>query len=183
MNSIQIFTEKQTLLLQAFVTNPTPTTLANVQIFVEEQSSEIRCQQRQSSRVSIPIFPQHQSFFSYAEEVDSRGNNRYIRIDQCKKIIEGINLSKVSFWEFLSRCREFANVEEWGYESYYEKFPMGHIGICADKVHISVPLCVRSDGFYSSVVDRLHLLNDIEAKYAYGNTLQLANRIDEPDEN
>lgn len=177
MNSIQIFTEKQILLLQAFVENPTPTTLANVQIFVEEQSSEIQAQQKRSSRVSIPLFPQHQSFFSYAEKVNSRENYRHIRIDQCREIIEGINPSLVHFREFLSRCRQFANVEEYG--CYYEGFPVGHIGICAHKVHINVPFYVKSDDFYSSVVDRFHLLNEIEAKYAYGNTLELANRIDE----
>jgi hypothetical protein len=181
MNSIQIFTEKQILLLQEFVENPTPTTLANVQIFIEEQSSEIQCQQRTSSRVSIPLFPQHQSFFSYAKKVNSRENCHHIRIDQCQKIIEGISPSKVSFREFLSRCRQFANVEEYG--CHYENFPLGHIGICAHKVHINVPFYVKSDDFYSSVVDRFHLLNEIEAKYAYGNTLQLANQIDESDEN
>ena len=177
MNSIQIFTEKQILLLQAFVENPTPTTLANVQIFVEEQSSEIQEQQKRSSRVSIPIFPQHQSFFSYAEKVNSRENYRHIRIDQCREIIEGINPSLVHFREFLSRCRQFANVEEHG--CHYEGFPVGHIGISAHKVHINVPFYINNDDFYSSVVDRFHLLNEIEDKYAYGNTLELANRIDE----
>jgi hypothetical protein len=177
MNSIQIFTEKQILLLQSFVENPTPTTLANVQIFIEEQSSEIQGQQKTASRVSIPLFPEHQPFLAYAEKVNSReiGQCRYMRIDQCREIIEGINPSLVSFREFLSRCRQFANVEE--YRCYYQDFPVGHIGICAHRVYVNVPFYVKSDDFYSSVVDRFHFLNEIEAKYAYGNTLQLANNI------
>ena len=177
MNSIQIFTERQIELLQKFVENPTPTTLAASQSFIEEQPDEIRKSQETTGRVSIPMFPEHQKIISYMEKFAVLRHDQQIRIDQCNRIIQEVGPSCVSFREFLFRCKEFAYVEE--YECAYQSFPVGHIGISLNKVHINIPHYIASKYFYDSVVDRFHLLNEIEQKYAFGNTLQLASKTNE----
>lgn len=171
MNSIQIFTERQIELLQKFVENPTPTTLAASQSFIEEQSDEIQRSQTSSSRVSIPMFPEHQKIISYMEKFAVLRHDKQIRIDQCDKIIQEVGPSCVSFRNFISRCEEFSCVEK--YECAYQNFPVGHIGISLNRVHVNIPHYVASKYFYDSVVNRFHLLNEIEQKYVYGNTLEL----------
>ena len=170
MNTLQIFTEKQVSLLQKFVNNPLPSTLADIQSFIESQEDSVKNpQEHLDSMVSIPLFPEHHPVISYMEKFED--NNEFLRIDQCTRIIEDIGPVNISFREFLFRCKEFTKVIE--YSGRYRNFRVGHIGVSASAVHIRMPFFTRQEYFYSNVVDRLYLLSEIEEKYAYGNTLKL----------
>ena len=170
MNSMQVFTEKQIILLQKFVDNPAPSTLAVIQSFIEEQEDSIKDSQKcLDSMISIPLFPEHQAVISYMEKF--KDDNKFLRIDQCTRIIENIGPVRISFNEFLFRCQKFSCVRN--YAGKYQNFRVGHIGISVDAIHIFRPFFTHSMHFYSNVVDRFHFLNEIEEKYAYGNTLKL----------